>query len=106
METDNSPRNKIDEAGGESVHHAELGADSKELHGRAIQQQEHNCGYLETLRQDPWLLFWIGVMLWTLIVRGFENQSSAPSSAFQTSKRDSVAFKTASTLSKRNGNQA
>ncbi|KAJ3534814.1 hypothetical protein NM208_g7002 [Fusarium decemcellulare] len=49
---------------------------SNEIRGRAIQQQEHNRTYLETLRKDPWLLFWIGVMLWTLIVRGFENQSS------------------------------
>lgn len=47
-----------------------------QIRGRAIQQQEHNRTYLETLRKDPWLLFWIGVMLWTLIVRGFENQSS------------------------------
>ncbi|KPM42486.1 hypothetical protein AK830_g4031 [Neonectria ditissima] len=52
------------------------GAMTNELRGRAIQQQEHNRTYLETLRKDPWLLFWIGVMLWTLIVRGFENQSS------------------------------
>ncbi|KAF5002415.1 hypothetical protein FGRMN_427 [Fusarium graminum] len=44
--------------------------------GHAIQQQEHNRTYLQTLRKDPWLLLWIGVMLWTLIVRGFENQSS------------------------------
>lgn len=48
----------------------------EEIRGRAIQQQEHNRTYLETLRKDPWLLLWIGVMLWTLIVRGFENQSS------------------------------
>ncbi|KAF4448407.1 hypothetical protein F53441_8215 [Fusarium austroafricanum] len=44
--------------------------------GHAIQQKEHNRTYLQTLRHDPWLLLWIGVMLWTLIVRGFENQSS------------------------------
>ncbi|KAM0540647.1 hypothetical protein ACHAPJ_013558 [Fusarium lateritium] len=44
--------------------------------GHAIQQQEHNRTYTQTLRKDPWLLLWIGVMLWTLIVRGFENQSS------------------------------
>jgi len=49
---------------------------ANELRGRAIQQQEHNRSYWETLRKDPRLLFWIGVMLWTLIVRGFENQSS------------------------------
>jgi hypothetical protein len=49
---------------------------SNELHGRAIQQQEHNRGYLETLRKDPRLLLWIGVMLWSLIVRGFELQAS------------------------------
>ncbi|KAJ5300179.1 hypothetical protein PENANT_c175G08769 [Penicillium antarcticum] len=76
METNSSHGKNPVKAGGESVHHAELGVDSKELRGRAIQQQEHNRGYLETLRKDPWLLFWIGVMLWTLIVRGFENQSS------------------------------
>ena len=50
---------------------------ANEIRGRAIQQQEHNRGYWETLRKDPWLLFWVGVMLWTLIVRGFENQSSS-----------------------------
>ncbi|KAJ5740389.1 general substrate transporter [Penicillium malachiteum] len=49
---------------------------NNEIHGRAIQQQEHNRGYWETLNNDPWLLFWIGVMLWTLIIRGFENQSA------------------------------
>jgi hypothetical protein len=62
------------------VERAEAGQDtysnSNELHGRAIQQQEHNRGYLETLRNDPWLLVWIGVMLWSLIVRGFELQAS------------------------------
>lgn len=47
-----------------------------QIRGRAIQQQEHNRTYLQTFRKDPWLLLWIGVMLWTLIVRGFENQSS------------------------------
>ncbi|KAL4890519.1 general substrate transporter [Aspergillus ambiguus] len=51
-------------------------SDMQLIRGRAIQQQEHNRGYLDTLQKDPWLLFWIGVMLWTLIVRGFENQSS------------------------------
>ncbi|KAJ5987085.1 general substrate transporter [Penicillium sp. IBT 35674x] len=50
---------------------------ANQLRGRAIQQQEHNRSYWETLRKDPRLLFWIGVMLWTLIVRGFENQSSS-----------------------------
>ncbi|CAI7595655.1 unnamed protein product [Penicillium manginii] len=53
-----------------------FGLESKELQGRAIQKQEHNRGYFQALRKDPWLLFWIAVMLWTLIVRGFENQSS------------------------------
>ncbi|CAK7199283.1 hypothetical protein SEUCBS139899_001958 [Sporothrix eucalyptigena] len=48
---------------------------SGELHGRAIQQQEHNRTYWQTLRSDPKLLFWIGVMLWTMGVRGFENQA-------------------------------
>ncbi|CAK7237101.1 hypothetical protein SCUCBS95973_009833, partial [Sporothrix curviconia] len=48
---------------------------ASELHGRAIQQQEHNRTYWQTLRRDPWLLFWIGVMLWTMGVRGFENQA-------------------------------
>jgi MFS transporter, SP family, general alpha glucoside:H+ symporter len=47
-----------------------------QLRGRAIAGQEHQRTYWQTLRRDPWLLFWIGVMLWTLIVRGFENQSS------------------------------
>ncbi|SPO01659.1 related to maltose permease [Cephalotrichum gorgonifer] len=47
-----------------------------EIRGRAIQQQERNRSYLETLRKDPRLLFWIGVMLWTLIVRGFEAGAS------------------------------
>ncbi|KAH6670278.1 general substrate transporter [Plectosphaerella plurivora] len=44
--------------------------------GRAIQQQEHNRTWAQTLRKDPRLLFWIGVMLWTLIVRGFEAGAS------------------------------
>ncbi|KAH7127349.1 general substrate transporter [Dactylonectria macrodidyma] len=58
-----------------SAAHDEHGL-TNELRGRAIQQQEHNRSYSQTLRKDPWLLFWMGVMLWTLIVRGFENQSS------------------------------
>ncbi|KAJ5673986.1 general substrate transporter [Penicillium macrosclerotiorum] len=49
---------------------------ANEIHGRAIQQQEHNRSYWQTLNKDPWLLSWIGLMLWTLIVRGFENQSA------------------------------
>ena len=44
--------------------------------GRAVQQQEKNRTWWQTLRRDPWLLLWAGVMLWTLIVRGFENQAS------------------------------
>ncbi|UZP46499.1 hypothetical protein NXS19_014311 [Fusarium pseudograminearum] len=67
----------------ESTAHIERSNTSKSLHispnhtrGHAIQQQEHNRTYLQTFRKDPWLLLWIGVMLWTLIVRGFENQSS------------------------------
>jgi MFS transporter, SP family, general alpha glucoside:H+ symporter len=56
--------------------HAQImGADLSELHGRAIQQQEHNSSYWQALRSDPWLLFWIGVMLWTMGVRGWENQA-------------------------------
>lgn len=51
-------------------------SDPAQVRGRAIQQQERNRSYLDTLRKDPWLLFWMGVMLWTLIVRGFENQAS------------------------------
>lgn len=47
-----------------------------EIRGRAIQQQEHNRTWGQTLRKDPKLLFWIGVMLWTLIVRGFESGAS------------------------------
>ncbi|KAJ5629282.1 general substrate transporter [Penicillium herquei] len=54
----------------------EVDKNLNEIQGRAIQQQEHNRGYWETLNNDPWLLFWIGVMLWTLIIRGFENQSA------------------------------
>jgi hypothetical protein len=57
--------------------HPSIGHNINEIHGRAIQQQEHQRGYLETLRKDPWLLFWMGVMLWTLGVRGFESQSSS-----------------------------
>lgn len=49
---------------------------NNDIRGRAIQQQEHNRTYFQALRKDPWLLFWISVMLWTLIVRGFENGSS------------------------------
>lgn len=44
--------------------------------GHAVQQQEHNRTWSQTLRKDPKLLFWIGVMLWTLTVRGFENGAS------------------------------
>lgn len=44
--------------------------------GRAIQAQDRNRTWFQTLRQDPMLLLWVGVMLWTLIVRGFENQAS------------------------------
>lgn len=47
-----------------------------EIHGRAIQQQEHERTYWQTLRKDPKLLGWIGLMLWMLIIRGFENQAS------------------------------
>ncbi|KAH7116447.1 general substrate transporter [Dactylonectria macrodidyma] len=47
-----------------------------QVQGRAIQQQEHNRTWGQTLRKDPRLLFWIGVMLWTLIVRGFESGAS------------------------------
>lgn len=53
-----------------------IGQNTKEIHGRAVQQQEHNRTYWQTLRKDPRLLFWIGVMLWTLGVRGFESQAS------------------------------
>jgi SP family general alpha glucoside:H+ symporter-like MFS transporter len=76
MEKPNDHERSDVKLGGDSIDHVELEASSSQLRGRAIQQQEHNRGYLETLRKDPWLLFWIGVMLWTLIVRGFENQSS------------------------------
>lgn len=47
-----------------------------EIHGRAIQQQEHSRTYWQTLRKDPKLLGWIGLMLWMLVIRGFENQAS------------------------------
>ncbi|EMC91569.1 hypothetical protein BAUCODRAFT_79734 [Baudoinia panamericana UAMH 10762] len=46
------------------------------LRGRAFAGREHTRSYWQTLRKDPKLLFWIGVMLFTLITRGFENQSS------------------------------
>ena len=35
---------------------SEQGTD-REIQGRAIQQQEHNRGYVETIRKDPRLLF-------------------------------------------------
>ncbi|KAF4120830.1 Sugar (and other) transporter [Geosmithia morbida] len=44
--------------------------------GLVIQQQEKNRTWTQALRKDPRLLFWCGVMLWTLIVRGFESQAS------------------------------
>jgi SP family general alpha glucoside:H+ symporter-like MFS transporter len=44
--------------------------------GRAVQEQEKQRSWWQTLRRDPWLLFWAGLMLWTMIVRGFENQAS------------------------------
>lgn len=53
----------VDESGGEII-------------GRAVQQQDKSRTWWQTLRRDPKLLFWVGVMLWTLIVRGFENQAS------------------------------
>jgi MFS transporter, SP family, general alpha glucoside:H+ symporter len=46
------------------------------LRGRAIAGREHKRSYFQTLGKDGKLLFWIGVMIWTLITRGFENQSS------------------------------
>lgn len=58
-----------------SISLADIASTAGELHGRAIQQQEHNRTYWQTLRSDPKLLFWIGVMLWTMGVRGFENQA-------------------------------
>ncbi|EGY22465.1 general alpha-glucoside permease [Verticillium dahliae VdLs.17] len=66
---------KLDEpAKGDEVQMVEHRDD--QVHGRAIQQQEHNRTWGQTLRKDPRLLFWIGVMLWTLIVRGFESGAS------------------------------
>lgn len=44
--------------------------------GRSTAGRAHALSYWQTLRKDPKLLFWIGVMIWTLITRGFENQSS------------------------------
>jgi len=44
--------------------------------GRATAGQEHSRSFSQALRKDPKLLFWIFVMIWTLITRGFENQSS------------------------------
>ncbi|KAG7131285.1 General alpha-glucoside permease like protein [Verticillium longisporum] len=66
---------KLDEpAKGDDIQMVEHRDD--QVHGRAIQQQEHNRTWGQTLRKDPRLLFWIGVMLWTLIVRGFESGAS------------------------------
>lgn len=56
--------------------HVEVVEDDREIHGRAIQQQEHSRTYWQTLQQDPKLLGWIALMLWMLIIRGFENQAS------------------------------
>ncbi|KAJ1329923.1 MFS transporter SP family general alpha glucoside:H+ symporter [Microdochium nivale] len=56
--------------------------------GRAIQQQEHNRTWAQTLRKDPKLLFWIGVMLWTLVVRGFENGASGAILSVPVFRRD------------------
>ncbi|CAN6674978.1 general alpha-glucoside permease [Trichomonascus vanleenenianus] len=50
--------------------------DVNEIHGRAIQQQEHNRSYWQALCHDPKLMFWISLMLWMLIIRGFESQAS------------------------------
>ncbi|EXJ91197.1 hypothetical protein A1O1_04306 [Capronia coronata CBS 617.96] len=47
-----------------------------EIHGRAIQQQEHNRGYLESFGKDPKLLFWVALLLWAQVVQGFESQAS------------------------------
>lgn len=44
--------------------------------GRAVAGRAHTLSYWQTLKKDPKLLFWIFVMIWTLITRGFENQSS------------------------------
>jgi MFS family permease len=44
--------------------------------GRAVAGRAHTLSYWQTLEKDPKLLFWIFVMIWTLITRGFENQSS------------------------------
>jgi len=46
------------------------------LRGRATAGRAHTLSYWQTFRRDPKLLFWIFVMIWTLITRGFENQSS------------------------------
>lgn len=59
-----------------AVRNVEMIENRDEQLGRAIQQQEHNRTWAQTLRKDPRLLFWIGVMLWTLIVRGFETGAS------------------------------
>lgn len=63
MDKPNDRGSSTVKAGGDSNHHVEFEVSSSELHGRAIQQQEYNRGYLETLRKDLWLLFWIGIML-------------------------------------------
>ncbi|CAH0058107.1 unnamed protein product [Clonostachys solani] len=58
------------------IHQAEHPVAANETLGRAIQQEEKNRTWSQSIRRDPWLLFWVGLMLWTLIVRGFESQAS------------------------------
>lgn len=70
-----SPESKEGGVGGDSNVQAVEHRDDHVL-GRSIQQQEHNRTWAQALRKDPKLLFWIGVMLWTLIVRGFEAGAS------------------------------
>ena len=57
--------------------HVPVAKTAGELHGRAIQQAEFERSYWQTLRRDPWLMLWIAIMLWSLGVRGFENQASS-----------------------------
>ncbi|KAK3674472.1 hypothetical protein LTR78_005558 [Recurvomyces mirabilis] len=54
----------------------DAGESSNTIHGRATAGREHSRSFTQALRKDPKLLFWIFVMIWTLITRGFENQSS------------------------------
>jgi SP family general alpha glucoside:H+ symporter-like MFS transporter len=67
---------KADITQAEHVQNPQNNETGKQALGRAVQEQEKKQSWAQTLRRDPWLLFWAGLMLWTMIVRGFENQAS------------------------------